>query len=56
MVVRVVKRVETIIHNEGVETMKMSEEGCNNKCRKKPARDVPEGARESMADFAREQV
>ena len=40
-------------HNEGVETMKMSEEGCDNKCQKKPAREVPEVARESMADFAR---
>ena len=38
MVVRVVKRVETIIHNEGVETMKMSEEGCDNRCRKEEAR------------------
>jgi len=34
--------------------MKMSEEGCDNKYRKKSERDVPEGARESMADFARE--
>ena len=32
-------------HNVGVETMKMSEEGCDNK----PAREVPEGARECMA-------
>jgi len=41
-------------HNEGVERMKMSEEGCDNICQKKPAREVPEGARESMADFARD--
>jgi len=41
-------------HNEGVETMKMSEEGCDNKCQKKPAREVPEVAHASMEDFARD--